>query len=91
MIIVSGPELPFVVRDASMITSPTGRSVILIGGLRSYSNDDGDGDWDWDEDYSNHMIELAEDSIGDLKWTVIDTKLQHSSYFNEIFSNVVLP
>ena len=89
MIIVSGPELPFVVRDATMITSPTGRSVILIGGLRSYSNDG--GDWDWDEDYSNLMIKLAEDSTGDLKWTVIDTKLQHTRYIDEIFSNVVLP
>ena len=70
-----------------MVTSPMGSSVILIGGQRSYSNDDGD----WDEDYSNRMIELAEDSTGILKWTVIGTKLQHSGYFNEIFSNVVLP
>ena len=86
MIIVSGPELPFVVRDASMITSPTGRSVILIGGQRSKSNDD-----DWDEEYPNPMIELAEDSTGDLKWTVIDTKLQHPRYHDDIFTNVVLP
>ena len=85
--IISGPELPFAIKDGSMITSPTGRSVILIGGQRSYSNDDGD----WDEDYSNRMIELAEDSTGDLKWTVIDTKLQHTRYIDDIFSNVVLP
>ena len=86
MIIVSGPELPFVVRNARMITSPTGRSVILIGGQRSNSNDD-----DWDEEYPNHMIELAEDSTGDLKWTFIDTKLQHSRYHDDTFTNVVLP
>ena len=71
-----------------MVTSPMGSSVILIGGQRSNSNDDDD---DWNEEYSNPMIELAEDSTGILKWTVIGTKLQHSGYFNEIFSNVVLP
>ena len=53
-----------------MITSPTGRSVILIGGLCSYSNDDDK----WDKEYLNSMIELAEDFTGDLKWTVIEPK-----------------
>ena len=68
-----------------MITSPTGRSVILIGGLRSYSNDD--DKWD----ISNSMIELAENSTGNLEWTIIEPKLQNPRYHAQIFSNVVLP
>ena len=43
-----------------MITSPTGRSVILIGGLYSYTTNDDDK---WERGHSNSMIELAENSI----------------------------
>ena len=84
--IISGPELPFAIKDGSMITSPTGRSVILIGGQCSYSNDD-----DWEEENTNPMIELAEDSTGILKWTVIEPKLQHPRWHSQTYSNVLLP
>ena len=68
-----------------MITSPTGRSVILIGGLLY------DDKWrGWR--HSNSMIELAENSAGDLEWKVMERKLQPPRYRQEIlFSNVTLP
>ena len=70
-----------------MVTSPMGSSVILIGGQRSNSNDVDD----WNEEYSNPMIELAEDSTGILKWTVIEPKLQNPRWHSQTYSNVLLP
>ena len=73
-----------------MITSPTGRSVILIGGLYSYTTNDDDDKWE--RGHSNSMIELAENSAGDLEWKVMERKLQPPRYRQEIlFSNVTLP
>ena len=72
-----------------MITSPTGRSVILIGGLYSYTTNDDDDKWG--RRHSNSMIELAENSAGDLEWKVIKPKLQPPRYHQKIlFPNELL-
>ena len=77
----SGPKLPMMVSESSMITSPTGRGVILIGGskqldpkitvmrevgiLRVKSKDL----------FSDSLIELTGNSISTLKWTILEQKL----------------
>ena len=51
-----------------MVTSPTRRGVILIGGK----------DTDGEKMISRHLIELSGDSKEKLKWTILDEKLQHA-------------
>ena len=50
-----------------MVTSPTGRGVILIWGK----------DTEGDATFSRHLIELSGDSVEELKWSFLDEKLQH--------------
>ena len=50
-----------------MVTSPTRRGVILIGGK----------DTEGDETFSRHLIELSGDSKEELKWSILDEKLHH--------------
>ena len=54
--------MPFKLFGSKMITSPTGRGVVLIGGSRSDS-------------YNHHFLELSGDSEESLKWSYLDQKL----------------
>ena len=58
-----GPSLPENVHGASLLTSPTGKSVILIGGCSGRFN------------VSNKLFELSGDSTSNLKWHVMDQTL----------------
>ena len=49
-----------------MVTSPTGKGVVLIGGKTGGSS----------LRYFNNMYELSGNSIEDLKWSVLDQKLK---------------
>ena len=51
----------------AMVISPTRRGVILSGGR----------DTDGKETFSRHLIELSGDSKEELKWSILDEKLQH--------------
>ena len=51
-----------------MVTSPTRRGVILFG-----ANDSED-----EKMFSRHLIELSGDSMEQLKWSILDEKLQHA-------------
>ena len=74
-----GPKIPSVMKqrftickcsrcfNLAMVTSPTGRGVILIGGK----------DTEGDATFSRHLIELSGDSVEELKWSFLDEKLQH--------------
>ena len=51
-----------------MVTSPTRRGVILIGGK----------DIEDEKMFSSHLIELSGDSKEQLKWSYLDEKLQQA-------------
>ena len=50
---------------ASIITSPNGQGVILVGGFNHS-----------EKTYSDALIELTGSDIEDLKWTILEQKLQ---------------
>ena len=50
-----------------MISTPTGRSVIVVGGATTYPGN---------AHHSKSFIELKGDSIGNLKWTVLKQELK---------------
>ena len=58
-----GPSLPENIHGASLLTSPTGKSVILIGGCSSRIN------------ASKQLYELSGNSTLNLKWRVMDQAL----------------
>ena len=66
-----------------MVTSLTGKGVLLTGGYNSNNED------------SNALIELSGDSIQNLKWTILDEKLKRARYrhvsipiSNEVYNNL---
>ena len=78
-----GPELPFILKGSTMVTSLTGKGVLLIGGYNSNDED------------SNALIELSGDSIQNLKWTILDEKLKRARFShvsipisNEVYNNL---
>ena len=72
-----GPKIPSIIKSRftekgkfiriAMVTSPTRRGVILIGGKDTES----------EKTFSRHLIELSGDSKEELKWSFLDEKLQH--------------
>ena len=52
-----------------MITSPTGKGVVLIGGFDEKA-----------KKYSNALFELTGESIETLKWPFLEQKLQLARY-----------
>ena len=81
---LSGPKLPVIrIGNPSLITSPTGKGVILIGGRDIY-------------DYSGktNLIELSGNSIESLAWTILEqtTHLERSNstlcYIENEFMNI---
>ena len=53
-----------------MVTSPTDRGVVVIGGEL-------EGEYSWQQPCSNALFELSGDSIDTLKWTILKQKLQY--------------
>ena len=58
-----------------MITSPTGKGIILIGGLQTKLTRSANEERMNPKIISNELIELSGDSLDSLKWTVLDQKL----------------
>ena len=94
--IILGPKLPYNMSLISMVSSPTGRGVIIIGGKagRIPSNIKAD-----DAQYAKSgrsLIELSGDSIESLKWTFLEQKLRHyridhtSMIISEQFTNELI-
>ena len=83
--IILGPKLPYNMSFISMVSSPTGRGVIIIGGKarRIPSN-------------IKALIELSGDSVESLKWTFLEQKLRHkrvdhtSMIISEQFTNELI-
>ena len=67
---LSGPKLPFKLSDSTMVSSPTDKGVVVIGGQM-------EGDYSWEQIPSNALIELSGDTIDTLKWTVLRQKLNY--------------
>ena len=95
---IIGPELPGPYKryGSTMITSPTGKGVILIGGEFQHKPDkEGRVRMMQKKLHSNELIELSGDSIDSLKWTDLDQKLvyprkDHVSFLipNEVASKL---
>ena len=77
---ILGPELPVELIDFTMVTSPTGKGVVLIGGIGDRKNE-----------YSDALIELTGESIETLKWAPLEQKLQiaRSHHFSFYIPNQV--
>ena len=69
--------MPFQISDASMVTSPNGRGVVLIGGI-IYKDNFGTP--------SDLLIELSGNSRTSLEWKYLEQRLQYPRAFH-----VVLP
>ena len=61
-----GPELPYRLKGSTMVSSPTDKGVVIIGGY-----DVGEKKW------SKTLFELSGDSVESLKWKKLDQKLQY--------------
>ena len=59
-----------------MITSPTGKGVVLIGGSGCGSCNHA----------NNHFLELSGDSEKTLKWSFMDQKLQSERWGHAVFT-----
>ena len=64
-----GPKLPFPLCGATMISSPTEKGVVLIGGLKQNMKQN------WEA--SSDLLELSGDSEETLEWKILEQKLQH--------------
>ena len=80
----SGPKLPMKISGAAMVTSPTGRGVILIGG-ETCTETKGPASWQSGQ-HHDVMLELSGDTIGTLftqaskklKWRRLDQRLKYA-------------
>ena len=70
-----------------MVSSPTGKSVVVIGGsTMEWEVVDGTIQTPWQHwrfvpnDFSDALIELSGDSIGSLTWRILEQKLQCGRY-----------
>ena len=66
-----GPKLPFKLSNFTMVSSPTDRVVIAVGGLL-------EGEYSWQQPCSNGLFELSGDTIDTLKGTLLKQRLQYS-------------
>ena len=63
-----GPKLPFILFGPTMVCSPTGKGVVVVGGQTSKFNE-------ITTHLSGDFIELSGDSIKSLKWTQLQQSL----------------
>ena len=75
---ILGPKLPFVLVASTMISSPTEKGVVIIGGGNVVNKRDEEG-------YS-HILELSGDSKETLVWKILDQKLRHPRLGHVSFS-----
>ena len=73
-LILPGPKLPFKLCDFTMVSSPTDKSVVVIGGQMNNEENT------YKQIKSNALIELSGDSIDTLKWTVLKQKLKYPRF-----------
>ena len=72
-----GPKLPFALDGSTMISSLMEKSIVMIGGQKSFGK------------YSSDLLELSGDSIETLEWKILEQKLQYprSSHISWSISN----
>merc|ERR1712150_375404 len=69
-----GPKLPFALYGSTMISSPTEKGVVMIGGTKQKIGNFSD------------LLELSGDSQETLKWKILEQKLQHPRSYHVSFS-----
>ena len=72
--ILLGPKLPYKLEEFTMISSPTEKGVLIIGGSTSNFV------------FTSDILELSGDSIDTLEWKILDQKLQHARSLHISFS-----
>ena len=77
----NGPNLPILINGSKIVTSPTGKGVILIGGIIRRKNSK-------EFDNQNVLYELSGNSREELKWSVLDQQLH---FGGRSFNHVVFP
>ena len=82
---IEGPNLPAKIRKFSIVTSPTRKGIVIIGGSSGHV----------ENEYLDSLYELSGDSIDNLKWTFLEQKLQiarynHFSFYipNQVCKNI---
>ena len=74
-----GPKLPRRLGYPTMICSPSGKGVVIIGGQQfSFTKKE--------YEYSDALIELSGYSLDSLKWTVLQQKLRFPRHMHLSFS-----
>ena len=69
-----GPKLPFVLKHSTMVTSPTEKGAVMIGGIKC-------------QNYcSSDILELSGEDNGTLKWKILEQKLRHPRHSHISFS-----
>ena len=63
-----GPDLPINVEGFTMISSPTEKRIVVIGGCNNGSG------------ASYTLMEMSGDSKENFKWTILDERLRYSRY-----------
>ena len=77
---IEGPKMPFVLRGASMVTSPCGKGVIVFGGFLPSKHRNPLFRDQLDGLPSSRILEMRGDSIETLEWKVWDHKLRFSRH-----------
>ena len=89
-ILISGPKLPLDnLYGSTMVTSPTGKGVVVIGGITNsptMTKKRFVGNANYSLSATATMLELSGDSIDRLQWKTLDQKLRYERAYSLAFS-----
>ena len=87
--IISGPKLPVEnLYGSTMVPSPTGKGIVVIGGMTNTLGYEGlrEDDPPYNNlDTTNVLLELSGDSIDSLQWTTMAHKLKYPRAYSVAF------
>ena len=87
---ISGPKLPLGnLYGSTMVPSPTGKGVVVIGGMTNelgYEGRTREDDPPYNSlDTTTALLELSGDSIDSLQWTTLDQELKYERAYSLAF------
>ena len=74
-----GPKLPFALFGSTMISSPTEKGIVMIGGATTKGVTA-------NRIVSYNFVELSGNSVETLEWKILEHKLQYARYGHVSFS-----
>ena len=78
ILLISGPKLPFKLQGSAMVTSPSGKGVVIIGGCNMTMSEN---------KTSNALLELK--GISSKEWVPLKQTLQHARTVS--YTHLTLP